>query len=171
MYPAIVWLFPAAWSESNGSAFKLTMNEATSWVTPCNAAHGFVMEARTWEVIDRSQHYVMSTWQSITMFYLYKRITSNEMRNMSIYLQYLNTLRPKQNGRRFPDDILKRIFLNENCLILMKISLKSIAKGPINHILALVQIMAWRRSGDKPLSEPMMVYLNDAYMRHSASMI
>ena len=31
-------------------------------------------------------------------------------------------------------------------------------KGSIN-IPALVQIMAWRRSGDKPLSEPMMVNL------------
>ena len=31
--------------------------------------------------------------------------------------------------------------------------------GPINNIPALVQIMAWRRPGDKPLSEPMMVSL------------
>ena len=30
---------------------------------------------------------------------------------------------------------------------------------PINNISALVQIMAWRRPGDKPLSEPMMVSL------------
>ena len=30
---------------------------------------------------------------------------------------------------------------------------------PINNIPALVQILAWRRSGDKPLSEPMMVSL------------
>ena len=27
---------------------------------------------------------------------------------------YLNTLRPRQNGRHFPDDIFKWIFLNEN---------------------------------------------------------
>ena len=30
--------------------------------------------------------------------------------------------------------------------------------------------MAWHRPGDKPLSESMLVYLKDAYMRHSASM-
>ena len=36
------------------------------------------------------------------------------------------------------------------------ISLKSVLKGPINDIPALVQKMAWRRSGDKPLSEPML---------------
>ena len=29
----------------------------------------------------------------------------------------LNTLRPRQNGRRFADDIYKRIFLNENVWI------------------------------------------------------
>ena len=33
-------------------------------------------------------------------------------------------------------------------------------KGPINNIPALVQIMAWRRPGDKPLSEPMLVRLS-----------
>ena len=31
--------------------------------------------------------------------------------------------------------------------------------GPINNIPALVQIMAWRRPGDKPFAEPMMVSL------------
>ena len=47
--------------------------------------------------------------------------------------------------------------LNETVLISIKISLKFIPKGPINNIQALVQIMAWRRRGDKPLSEPMMI--------------
>ena len=71
----------------------------------------------------------------------------------------LNTLRPRQNGRRFAVDTFKRIFLNENVRISIRISLKFVPKGPINNIPALVQIMAWRRSGDKPLSEPMMVSL------------
>ena len=64
-----------------------------------------------------------------------------------------------QNGRHFPDDIFKSIFLNENVWISIKISLKLVTKGPINNILALVQIMAWRRPGDKPLSEPIMINL------------
>ena len=71
----------------------------------------------------------------------------------------LNTLRLRQNGRRFADDTFKRIFLNENVGISIKISLKFVPKGPINNIPALVQILAWRRSGDKPLSEPMVVSL------------
>ena len=70
-----------------------------------------------------------------------------------------NTLRPRQNGRHFPDHIFKWIFLNENVWISIKISLKFVPKGPINNILALVQIMAWRRPGDKPLIEPMMIVL------------
>ena len=69
----------------------------------------------------------------------------------------VNTLRPRQNGRHFPDDIFKCIFLNENIWISIKISLKFVPKGPINNNPALVQIMAWRRLGGKPLSEPMMV--------------
>ena len=68
----------------------------------------------------------------------------------------INTLRPRQNGHHFADDTFKRIFLNENVRISIEISLKFVPMGPINNIPALVQIMAWRRSGDKPLSGPMM---------------
>ena len=70
-----------------------------------------------------------------------------------------NTLRPRQIGRHFSSDIFKWIFLNEYAWISSKISLKIVAWGPINNILALVQTMAWRRPGDKPLSEPMIVSL------------
>ena len=64
-----------------------------------------------------------------------------------------------QNGRHFADDIFKCLFLNENVSIPIKTSLKIVPKSPINNIPALVQIRAWRRPGDKPLSEPMMVSL------------
>ena len=60
-------------------------------------------------------------------------------------LIWVNTLRPTQNGRHFPDDIFKCIFLNENVRLPIKISLKFVPKGPINKIPAFVQIMAWRR--------------------------
>ena len=71
----------------------------------------------------------------------------------------VNTLRPRQNGRHFADAIFKCNFLNENVWIPIKTSLKFVPKGQINNIPALTQIMAWRRSGDEPLSEPMMVSL------------
>ena len=41
----------------------------------------------------------------------------------------------------------------------LKISLKFVPESPINNIPPLVQIMAWRRPGDKPLTEPMVVRL------------
>ena len=56
----------------------------------------------------------------------------------------------------FSDDILKWIFFNENVWVLIKISLKFVPRGPINNIPALAEIKAWRRPGDKPLSEPML---------------
>ena len=54
----------------------------------------------------------------------------------------VNTLRPRQDGRLFPDEIFKSIFFNENVQISIKISLTFVPKGPINNIPALVQIMA-----------------------------
>ena len=71
----------------------------------------------------------------------------------------INTLRPRQDGRYFADDVLKCIFLNENVWISLTIPLKFVPRGPINNIPALVQIMAWRRPGDKPLSESMLVFV------------
>ena len=65
----------------------------------------------------------------------------------------LKTLRPRQNRRRFADDTFKPIFSNDNARISTKISLKFVPEGPINNIPALSP------SGDKPLSEPMMVSL------------
>ena len=72
---------------------------------------------------------------------------------------WVNSSRPRKNGRHFADDTFKCIFLNINVWIPIKISLKFVPKGRIHNISALVQIMAWRRPGDKPLSEPMMVSL------------
>ena len=50
-------------------------------------------------------------------------------------------------------------FLEWKHINFITISLKFVPKGPIDNIPALVQIMAWRRPGDKPLSESMLVRL------------
>ena len=89
---------------------------------------------------------------------------------MQPQVDYLNSLWPRQNGCHLADNILKCIFLNENVWIFIKISLKFFPKGPIGKMPVLVLIMAWRRPSDKPLSEAMMAYVADAYIRHSASM-
>ena len=105
----------------------------------------------------------LSPKHSITGARLSCHITAMWAHKQSMY----NTLRPRQNGRHFPDDIFKWIFLNENVWISINISLKFVPRGPINNIPALVQVMAWRRPGHKPLSEPMMVRLPT---HHLASM-
>ena len=71
----------------------------------------------------------------------------------------INALMSKQNGSHFSDGILKCIFLNENAWISIKISLKFVPRCPINNIPTLVWIVAWRRPGDNPLSEPMVISL------------
>ena len=74
-------------------------------------------------------------------------------------------------GRHFLDDNFKLIFLNENIWILIKISPKFISKGRIKHMTALLQIIAWLRTGNKPLSEPMTVKFTGAYMRQSVILL
>ena len=64
------------------------------------------------------------------------------------------------------DNIFKWIFLNESDKILIWISLKFIPRSPIDNKPDLVQVMAWRRTGDKALSEPVMAQFTHAYLRH-----
>ena len=80
----------------------------------------------------------------------------------------LNTLKPRQNVWYFPDDIFKHTFLNENVQISNTIWLNFVPKGANDKDTALVQIMAWRRPGDKPLSEPMM---SQSWWRTYASLV
>ena len=78
-----------------------------------------------------------------------------------------NTLKPRQNGRHFADNILKCIFLNENVWILIEISSKfgsnwSNSSIGLDNGLALSrrQAIIWNNDG----------YITDAYVRHSASL-
>ena len=62
------------------------------------------------------------------------------------------------------DDNFKCIFLNENNRIPIRISLKFVPRSPNYNKPALVQVMAWRRTGDKPLPELMLTKLTEAYV-------
>ena len=64
------------------------------------------------------------------------------------------------------NDIFKCIFLHENNIIPILISLKFVPRRPITNNPALVQVMAWHRAGDKPLPEPMLTQFTDANMQH-----
>ena len=69
----------------------------------------------------------------------------------------INILRLREDGRHFADDVFKCISLNGGIWISINISWKFVPKGQINNIPTLVQITAWHRPGNKPLSEPTMV--------------
>ena len=68
-----------------------------------------------------------------------------------------NTLRPRQSCHHFIDTIFRCIFLNEIICISRKVSLWFVRNRRINNILALVEIMAWCRPDNKPLSKRMMI--------------
>ena len=53
--------------------------------------------------------------------------------------------------------------MKENLCTLIKISLKLVPKGLIDNNPAMVQIMPWRRIGDRPFSEPMLIRFADVY--------
>ena len=56
----------------------------------------------------------------------------------------------------FADINFKCIFLNENEKITIRFLLKFVPRSPIDNKSALVEVMAWRRTGDKPLQETML---------------
>ena len=102
-------------------------------------------------------------------FYFYQKMscTWSCMYTKTIHDVFaVNSSPPGQNDHHFADEIFRCIFVNENIYILTKISLKFVPEGTINNNLALVYIVAWRRIGDKPLSEPMLPRFTDAYIRH-----
>ena len=103
-----------------------------------------------------------------TLWYFFLQIFFCSCKVSSAVPVHPITLTPlEQYGRHFADDIFRRIFMNEKFYILIKISLKFVPRGPIDNYPALVQMMAWREIGDKPLSEPMLTQSADAYMRQS----
>ena len=70
----------------------------------------------------------------------------------------------------FTDNIFKCIFMNEKFCISIRISLKFVPKGRIDNKAALVQVMAWHQTGNRPLTEPMLIQSTDAYMQHLGEM-
>ena len=58
----------------------------------------------------------------------------------------INTLRPRQHGLHFPDDIFKWIFLNEYIWVRSKFHQTLFLGGKIDKTSILVQIVAWRQA-------------------------
>ena len=56
--------------------------------------------------------------------------------------------------------------MTEKFYILIQISQKFVPKGPFDNQAALVQIMAWHQTGNKPLPEPVLNQFTATYMQH-----
>ena len=102
-----------------------------------------------WHLWDMAHDIEMASVAILLISLCWHRTLGEDMSGvMTNILMGVNTLRPRQNGPHFSDDIFKCSFFNENVWISIKISLKFVHKGPINNI-----------PGDRPLSEPIMVSL------------
>ena len=125
-------------------------------ITAIHSSHKYLdaTNLNTW-LIPMGDHYIVLPQRGSCMLGGFTAWASFK----PIHAGSFNKLRPRQNVCYFPDDIFKCLFLNEKVWLSIKISLKFVPWGPINNIPALVHMMAWRRPGDKSLSEPMMVTL------------
>ena len=124
-------------------------------------------------------HFSESAWESQTCFEWNTNVCGNKTerlltrkscfkdRSSCFYFVWsFNSSPPGQIDHHFADDIFRCIFVNEKCCIVIEISLKFVPKGPFDNNPVLIYIKAWRRIGDKPLSEPMLTRFPNAYMRH-----
>ena len=85
------------------------------------------------------------------------RLSSGRARHRA---EFHTLLRPRQNGRHFPDTIFKYIL--ENSIILVASSLKFVPWGPIPNNSSLVRIMGRCQTGAKPLHKSVMTNVSNA---------
>ena len=126
------------------------------WISMKFASKGSIDNKSS--LVQATSQYLKQCWNSSLT-----HICSNRGR-------YVITWRLNQNGCHFADDIFRSNSLYEICCILIQISLKFVPKGPISNKPALVKIIAPNQTGNKPLSEPVIVQFVDACMCHLASM-
>ena len=156
------WCEPECTWQTNSINKTATSERLDSWASRLWRGIGLVFKSldcfTVWpnfstRPITRIQSFFFFWWGCSAPIHLLFGAVNNE------YFKFLNTLRTKYKGFHFTDDILKWIFVNENVWIAINISLKRDTESRISKFLALVEIKAWRRTGDNPLSDPMMFSL------------
>ena len=107
---------------------------------------------------------VLTWWWTCLLIIVTEQLTVD----LNVFLKLLNHLPPGQNGHHSDRWHFQMHFLEWKWYdwILIQISLKFVPMSPIDNKPALVQVMAWRLTGDKPLLEPMLTQFTDGYMWH-----
>ena len=109
--------------------------------------------------ISSSDNISVSVFCSCSSFYIYSMLTGPSFK----------TLKPSQMTATLQTTFLTTFFLNEHCCIFTQFLLECVPNDSNTNILTMVQIMARRRTGTKPLSELVMANHADVFMRHSMS--
>ena len=134
-FPGDVWTYVAAVYDYNAAAATIYIDNVAG--TPVSFASSSEIKTLGNITVGRNMS------GSIHCVRVYDRvldtaeITASEMCPLGKYIFThwgLNTLRLRQNGRLFPDDIFKWVFLNGNVCISIKISLKFVPKGLIYNL-------------------------------------
>ena len=84
--------------------------------------------------------------QTFSFKKMHLKMSSAKWRPFCIGLNVLTHFPLNKMVASLTDNIFKCIFLNENHIIPIQISLKFIPRSPIDNKPALVQVMAWRRT-------------------------
>ena len=88
-------------------------------------------------------------WLAIWYIHHYRVIPAQ---SFQLWITVLTHLLLDKMATILANDIFKCIFLNENIKFFIQISLKFVPQDPIDNKPALVQVMAWRRTGDTPIT-------------------
>ena len=107
---------------------------------------------------NESRSYICKTFSHYMHNILLWHNHKEQTKGLSFYA--FNTLRPRQNGRQFPDNILKCTFLNENVWILIKTLLHFSPKGQIN------KIAVGSDNGLAPARWQAIIWTNNSLLTH-----
>ena len=80
------------------------------------------------------------------------------------------TVKPRQNGGHFANAFSNSCYSKAIDIFRFKFHWTWFPRVKSTNEAEMVQIVAWRQTGDKPLSEPMRGWFIAAYIRHPASM-
>ena len=114
-----------------------------------------------------SQRYMLCIAWPLLLFLFYKLFGLRFYVSFWWYCSRSVILFPHDKMAAFSQTIFSDAFSwMKKFKISIKMSLNFVPKGSIDNNPALVQIMAWRQTGDKPLSEPILTWFTDAYIQH-----